>query len=115
MEAGERCDDGNNLNNDGCSYRCRIEPKIEPSQEEKLPPVLNEVEKEDEITDLENIQNQEEEGLREVAPELETAKATLNLLEILFLIGLWIFLISDLDFKEEKKRKKKNLSFFKSK
>lgn len=27
LEEGERCDDGNAVDNDGCSYRCRIEPR----------------------------------------------------------------------------------------
>lgn len=35
LEVGERCDDGNTTNGDGCSYRCRIEPAPEKLVTEK--------------------------------------------------------------------------------
>lgn len=35
LETGERCDDGNTSNGDGCSYRCRIEPLGEKPLTEK--------------------------------------------------------------------------------
>lgn len=35
LEEGEKCDDGNLQNDDGCSYRCRIEPQ------EIIPPIVS--------------------------------------------------------------------------
>ena len=105
LEKGERCDDGNNENNDGCSYRCRIEPKPiiqEPTWEE---PVKEEIiSKPEEIEGEWNKEELEEkDDLHEVAPL--QPKITITMLELSFSFGVFFFFFSDIDFRFRRKKK----------